>query len=118
MFEKLNKIAFIVVDEASCFYEPDYASAVAIIPPYGSEVEIVKEDGEWVLLKWVGKRAWSVRCHLSNERSEKRYNIIPDSVNHRVRSDHANYRQYVSGVEYGPRGGKFTRTKSGFRRYF
>jgi len=118
MTTKLNPVAFIVVDEAGCFHSPSFSSPIRIIPPYGSEVEILKEDGDWVLLKWCGKEAWTIRSHLENDLVDRRENMLPPSVLARSRSiDVGPYNSY-SSIEYGPRGGRFTRTRNGYRRYF
>lgn len=74
----LKKYAFVVVDDNSCFFAPDFSSAVSIIPPYGSVVEIIEENHDWVRLRWCGKIAWSVRSHINNQLTEKRENLYRD----------------------------------------
>lgn len=116
-FGKLNRTAFIVVDDARCFYKPDLSSAVSFSPPYGDKVEIVKDDGDWVLLKAFGKLGWSVRAHVENSRVAKRDNVLPPPPKFGSVSSLRNANSHSSYVEYGPRGGRFTRTKTGYRRY-
>jgi hypothetical protein len=115
---KLNARAFVVVDDAACFYEPCYSSAIRIKPPYGSEVEVIKETPDWVLLRWVGKEAWSVRSHLENRLVRRRENQIEPDILNRVTGFDGGFVSRTSSVEYGPRGGRFTRTSKGYRRYF
>lgn len=121
--QKLNKFAYVVVDDAVCFYEPDISSAIRIVPPYGSEVEILSENENWVLLKWCGKEAWINRYFIENSLEQKRENKIDPSLIYRSSGSslgsYYNKSYYSSGnIEYGPRGGRYTRTKNGFRRYF
>ena len=120
---ELGPTAFVVVDNARCLFEPQIDSAVSIIPPFGSEVEIVREEGFWVLIGIFGKQAWSPRSHLSNTPSAKMSALDVGVVPYLDR----NYRHPVSAsparpapqqeVFVGPRGGCYVRTASGFRRY-
>ena len=128
--------AFVVADPANCHYRPDFDSAVRVAPPYGTEVPVVRAEGDWVLIKFCGKEAWSPRGNLSktlepmrpateggsgehpplNEGRESnrhppvRYTFNPPQI--------AAARDGAPLVEYGPRGGRFVRTAKGFRRYF
>ncbi len=117
--EELNGTAYVVVSNANCLYEPDVHSAVRVIPPYGTRVDIVRTDGEWVLIEFCGKEAWALRSYLSNEltgrREDEHIGLRPNFGNRIFRSQ-PNY--HTPQVEYGPRGGRFVRTTSGFRRYF
>lgn len=108
----LASTAYVVVDQANCLYEPTSNSAIRIIPPYGSEVEVVQDDGRWVLIRFCGKEAWSPREHLSPVLINRKEAIAVG----RIVTEYARLRQ--SMVEYGPRGGRFMRSPSGFRRYF
>lgn len=76
----LNKIAFVVVDDNTCSYDPDFSSPTRIIPPYGSEVEIIEERHDWVRLRWCGKEGWAVRSHIDNELTAKKENLYRDRV--------------------------------------
>lgn len=76
----LKNIAFVVVDDNACSYDPDFSSPTKIIPPYGSEVEIIEERHDWVRLRWCGKEAWSVRSHIDNQLTAKKENLHRDRV--------------------------------------
>lgn len=58
---------YVVVSNANCLYEPDVDSAVRVIPPDGTEVDVVRTDGEWILIRFCGKEAWALRTYLSRE---------------------------------------------------
>lgn len=119
--ETLGTSAYIVAEHANCLYEPDSHSAVRIIPPYGTEVSVVRDTGSWVLIRFCGKEAWSPREYLSaslrSPRSAADVGVMPQP-NYTFRSPQPSGVQWPSNVEYGPRGGRFVRTASGFRRYF
>lgn len=118
--EPLGASAYIVVDNANCLYEPDISSAVRIVPPYGTKVSIVRDQGSWVLIKFCGKNAWSPRNHLSASLAPSKpasdVGVVPLS-NYTFRPPPIHNASTVPEVEYGPRGGRFIRTLSGFRRY-
>lgn len=114
--------AFVSADGAKCLYKPDSKSAIRVIPPYGSEVDIIEDAGDWVLIGFCGKEAWSPRQNLS-PRIERRRPAVDVGVSPEagwgVRSNGTGRNAVVQHVvEYGPRGGRFVRTASGFRRYF
>lgn len=118
--EPLGTKAFIVVDKANCLYKPDVHSAVRVVPPYGTAVSIVRDQGSWVLIRYCGKEAWSPRRNLSTNLAPPRpaedVGVVPlPSCSLRSPRTH---RASAFSVEYGPRGGRFVRTSSGFRRYF
>ena len=116
-----RQTAFVVVASANCLYEPNPHAAVRIRPPYGSEVNILRLKDDWALIKFCGKEAWSPRQNLAAslipERDAVEVGMEPGSNCYfqplivKDRNAHVN-------VEYGPRGGRFVRTSSGFRRYF
>lgn len=113
--------AYVVVDEANCLYEPSPSAAIRMAPPYGSMVSVVRDEGVWVLINYWGKEAWSPRENLSSSLEPARGTIdvgIAPSPNYSFRSG-GNYQTSPAvEIEYGPRGGRFLRTASGFRRYF
>ena len=112
----LGSTAYIVVDNACCFYKPDSSSPVRVIPPYRTQIEIVQDQGGWVLIRFCGKEAWSERSKLSGREPPARFDISPY-----IHNDYYDSKQILPlepAIEYGPRGGKFTRTKTGYRRYF
>jgi hypothetical protein len=115
--------AFVVADGADCHYEPDFESAVRVAPPYGTAVAIIRDEGDWVLIKFCGKEAWSPRRNLSTTlgpmrpAAEGEPNGHP-SVRYTFNPQIAVVREWTPPVEYGPRGGRFVRTAKGFRRYF
>lgn len=119
--ETLGTTAYIVSEHANCLYEPDSHSAVRIIPPYGTVVSVVRDMGSWVLIRFCGKEAWSPREYLSASlaphRSAADVGVAPQA-NYTFRSPLELCARWPSNVEYGPRGGRFVRTASGFRRYF
>lgn len=117
--------AFVIADRASCHYEPNFNSAVRVTPPYGTEVEIVEDGNAWVLIRFCGKQAWSPRSNLS---TELRPMVQPAAdrepkprlgVRYTFNSPRpAPAPERTVAVEYGPRGGRFTRNDKGYRRYF
>ena len=117
--DELNGTAYVVVSNANCLYEPDVRSAVRVIPPYGTQVDVKRTDGEWALIEFCGKVAWALRSYLSNELTGRREgeHIGPHIYfGNRISRSQPSY--HAPQVEYGPRGGRFVRTSSGFRRYF
>jgi len=113
--------AYVVVDDANCLYEPRRGAAIRMAPPYGSMVSVVSDEGAWVLINCWGKEAWSPRENLSPNlvpaRSTVEVGIAP-SPNYSFRSGESLQASWSPEIEYGPRGGRFVRTASGFRRYF
>lgn len=117
MMPKSVEVAYIVRDEARGHYTANDNSPTRIIPPYGTEVEVVRIDPEWALIKVFGKEAWVKAEYLGESPPPERtrfqptfgvsYAVIPGTTP-----------ASSSQVEYGPRGGRFTRTKNGYRRYF
>lgn len=119
--EALGTSAYVVVDKANCLYRPDLHSAVRVSPSYGAEVSVVRDQGFWVLISFCGKEAWSPRLNLSANLAPQRpaldVGVVP-LPNYTFRPPVSGGPQWPSNVEYGPRGGRFVRTSSGFRRYF
>jgi hypothetical protein len=118
--ERLAITAYVAADKANCLYEPDPKSAVRVVPPYGTEVEVIRDEGSWILIRFSDKEAWCPRANLSVRLAPKgpavNVGVVPPP-NHTFRSPP--YAQVVlPPVEYGPRGGRFVRTATGFRRYF
>lgn len=109
----LSGLAFVLTDTADCHYEPDHESAIRIIPPYGEEVRVLEEKDGWILLEWLGKKAWAERHNLGNAAPEQRKTKQPYAGPIYQSSSLSS----TPKVEIGSRGGIFTRTKSGYRRY-
>jgi hypothetical protein len=116
--EIVGVTAFVTTDNANCLYEPKPQSAVKFIPPYGTEVQIIRDAGSWVLIRFYDKAAWSPRTNLSAALAPKRpavdVGVVP-VPNYTLRPPP---KVALPAVEYGPRGGRFVRTSTGFRRYF
>ena len=118
--EIVGPVAYVAARNAACHYKPDINSPVRIIPPLGSEVRVLAHEGEWVLIEIWLKEAWCEKGKLSNSRdftTRPSFDISPylflgPSISSNSSSFGSSY------VEYGPRGGRFTRTKTGHRRYF
>ncbi|RQW46070.1 hypothetical protein [Novosphingobium sp. LASN5T] len=115
---KLGAYGYIVVDDARCYYKPEVDAAVRVIPPYGTLVGILRQQDGWVLVSFCGKEAWSPIEQLAAE--EPKAKVLFDIRPYLFpgRSNSIASAPNGSDVEIGPRGGRFTRTKSGFRRYF
>ncbi len=117
-FSNLGHVAFIIGEGANCLYRPEFNAAVRIVPPYGTKVDVIREQEDWVLIRFCGKEAWSLRCNLSDKIEEPKASInvgisprFCDSQNLKLSNLHS------KSIEYGPRGGKFVRTGLGFKRY-
>jgi hypothetical protein len=119
--ESLGMSAYVVADKAHCLFQPERDSAVSVIPPYGTEVDVLRDEGPWVLISFCGKEAWSPRANLSADLAPRRpaveVGVVPPP-NYEFRSPTQSLGSPMPKVEYGPRGGMFVRTPSGFRRYF
>lgn len=112
-FDNFGATAFVVVEEANCLFHPRFDSAISIIPPFGSEVRVIRVAGDWVLIEFFSKQAWSPRENLASEMGRKR-----EPLRVGVSPGFGSWTSNSQSVEYGPRGGRYTRTTSGFRRYF
>lgn len=110
---KLGKIAYVAAENANCVYEPKSGSAIRCTPPVGTEVTVIRDDGEWVCVLVFGKKAWSPKGNLSSAPVP-----LHETVEVGVQPRFSEGPVHFGGVEYGPRGGRFVRTHSGFRRYF
>jgi hypothetical protein len=111
----LSSVAFVLLDDAHGHYDMVDESAIRVIPPYGTPVEVLSTNGEWVQIKVFSKVAWMKKHYLGNTPPTKRFNISPYIVREATQ-----VRSSVSSsieIEFGPRGGRFVRTKLGFRRY-
>lgn len=108
----LGSTAYVVVDDAHCLYQPDLGAAIRCTPPYGTKVGVLQERGEWVQVFAFGKKAWSHRANLSPNPAPQR-----QAVEVGVQPEAGRYCGSSLRIEYGPRGGRFVRTASGFRRY-
>lgn len=64
---EFGKHAYMAAWNADCFYEPDVRSPTRITPPMGKRVEVVKTQGDWVLIRLFSKTAWAPRNNLSSE---------------------------------------------------
>ncbi|MCB2047593.1 MAG: hypothetical protein KDE32_05120 [Novosphingobium sp.] len=108
--------AFVSSDNAECRYNPDDSSPARVVPPYGTYVIVGEERGDWVHIEYCGKSAWARQSMLSTVQPEPRFDISPYLFGDRravISNPSPN-----SAVEYGPRGGRFTRTNRGYKRYF
>lgn len=118
--ESLGATAYVACDKANCLYEPNPQSAVRVTPPYGTEMRVVRDAGSWVLIRFYDKEAWSPRANLSATLVPKRpavdVGVVP-LPNYAFRPT-SRIEVVLDPVEYGPRGGRFVRTATGFRRYF
>jgi hypothetical protein len=112
--------AYIICHDAVCRYDPHEESPARVIPPKGTEIHIIDDIGQWILIEFVGKRAWCRSDFLTSENiniPKDPFDIKPYIVSGRPILYEISRSQY-DPVEYGPRGGRFTRTRSGHRRYF
>jgi hypothetical protein len=113
---------FVVIDAAHCYYEPIQGSAVSFTPPYGSSIHLLDEKNGFGLVEMFMKKGWLELAHTSELPPPDRLGL-KNYLNAGV-SFHSGQRQAVTrpstapAVEIGPRGGRFTRTKDGYRRYF
>ena len=55
--ELLGDTAFMVVESGHCLYEPSKNSAIRCTVPYGTELRILHQEGEWVQVIAFGKKA-------------------------------------------------------------
>lgn len=111
----LSSVAFVLLDDAHGHYGMVDDSAISVIPPYGTPVEVLSNNGDWVQIKVFSKVAWMKKHYLGNTPPTKRFNISPHIV-----QEATQVRSSVSSsieIEFGPRGGRFVRTKLGFRLY-
>lgn len=123
--QSLGATAFIAADGAHCLYKPEPDSAVRIVPPRGDEVTVLRERDGWVLIRWSGKEAWSPRANLSPIPRQFRVAVevgtTPGfSKEHGEPSSEFHclpLNSFAPRVEVGPRGGRYVRTATGFRRY-
>lgn len=111
---KSGAIAYVAAENANCLYEPKPSSAIRCTPPVGTEVTVIRDDGEWVYVLAFGKKAWSPKGNLSSVHVPA---PVPQTVEVGVQPRFIEGPVHFGGVEYGPRGGRFVRTRSGFRRY-
>lgn len=112
-----GKQVYVISDNAHGYYERASDGPVRITPPYGSTVEVTSDEGDWVRIKAFGKAAWMRRQTLSEVQPPERSKFVP-TIGYSCAaipgfSDWRSLR-----VEHGPRGGRYTRTKTGYRRYF
>lgn len=110
--ELLSDTAFIVVESGHCLYEPSARSAIRCTVPYGTELRILRQEGEWVQVTAFGSKAWSPREHLAKQLEPPRMGIDVG-----VRPTSFLTQPSAMRIERGPRGGRFVRTSSGFKRY-
>lgn len=123
--QRLGAAAFIAAEGANCLYKPEADSAVRIVPPRGDEVTVLRERDNWVLIRWSGKEAWSPRANLSPIPRQFR-TAVEVGATPRFCKEHGEplselqylpLNSFAPRVEVGPRGGRYVRTASGFRRY-
>ena len=116
----LGASAYVIADHAHCLYEPRANAAVRIVPPYGTKVAVIGEEGDWALVRFHGKDAWSPLANLSTDLIPARPAVDVGTVpaaNNEWRSPRPGISSSDIQVEYGPRGGRYIRTPSGFKRY-
>lgn len=106
--------AYVVCDDANARYDPNDQSAIRMTPPYGEEIYVIENREGWSKMKWSGRSAWILQSKISKIKPKKRSEPNVSENLPQVQSRIA----LTSGIEVGPRGGVFTRTKSGFRKYF
>ena len=106
-----EKMLYVTSDEAHGHYSPDLSSAVRVTSAYGSAIVVIESSNGWVKTRVFSKIVWIEECHLSDSPPAER--PLPFHERDAIYSS-TPYRH----VEIGARGGFFTRTKSGFRRYF
>jgi hypothetical protein len=120
-----QKFAFVICDNVHGYFAKDVASPVNITPPYGSNIKILEIHGEWAWVLVFGIKAWvqvenigaePPPSRVSDDLAIAKVESLRNSLLERVRST----RKVgdADKIEYGPRGGRFVRTKLGFRRYF
>jgi hypothetical protein len=118
---QLGKSAVVVVDEACCLYEPRPDGAICIRPPYSTVVDVLSENGEWVQIRWLGKMAWALRSYLASKTEPRRkaepVGVVPPFIKGLFHPNPPELPARFPSVEIGPRGGRYVRTASGFRRY-
>lgn len=111
-YPQLGEIAHVAAENANCLYEPKPGSAIRCTPPIGTEVAVIRDEGAWVCILVFDKKAWTPRGNLSSTRGPVQETVIvgvhPSFIAGPVLSNR---------VEYGPRGGRFVRSCSGFKRY-
>jgi hypothetical protein len=111
-----NSFVFVQHDGSTAHYEMDEQSPVRIIPPYGTAVEVLATTDEWVKIKAFNKAAWMKKHHICNQPPPSRFDFSPYVFAAEVIAPHDTVPK--QNVEFGPKGGRFVRTKSGYRRYF
>lgn len=104
--------AYVVAEKAYCLYEPHRESAIRCTPPFGTEIAVIREEGDWVLVEVFGKKAWSHKHNISQCRGPLRETELVGKEP-RFNRDYSPSKM----IEYGPRGGRFVRSPSGFKRY-
>lgn len=111
----LGATAFVAVEDANCFFQPDTSSAVRLIPPHATEIEVVETEGSWVRIRWVGKLAWTERTNLSAEYVEPKERVHVNIVPAYSPPTH----EWVDNrlVHTGKNGGRYVYTDKGYRRY-
>ena len=105
-------VAFIASEKADALYEPKCNSAVRMSPQYGELVDVLEMTEEWACIRWFGMKGWVHRSSISTSRPP----VMASTISHSSSLDTQSH-GISSHYEVGPRGGLFSRTKSGFRRY-
>jgi hypothetical protein len=112
-----SEIRYVIQDNLTGHYEQDDCSPVRIIPPYGTEVRILEKGTDWTRIEAFRKSAWVRTDGLALNPPPERPKSQVSIVNEQSQIPNIAYTQ-ISHIEYGPRGGRYTRTKTGYRRYF
>ncbi len=119
---ELGPRAYVAVDGANCLYKPDTGAAIRMSPPFGSFVSVLEEKDGWALISAFGKEGWTPSQNLSLTKGERK-DCVDVGCRPRGNTDYKptpleSSAEPPLNIEYGPRGGQFVRTASGFRRYF
>lgn len=110
-------VLFVASDSAHGHYEPDFKSAISMTPPFGSTLHIKKQTSDWVFAEFFAKSAWFNCAHLNAIDPAERISVPEPFPGYGCISGGCNQPVFTGLVEVGPRGGRFTRNGSGYRRY-
>lgn len=113
-------VLFVASNSAHGHFQPDFTSAISMTPPFGCSLVVKRQSSDWVLARAFSKDAWFNLAYLSDVEPVERVSVAPpfDGYGWQSRGSGAGSTLSNRRVEYGPRGGRYTRTKSGQRRYF
>lgn len=112
--DELIGTVYVISADAEARYESSIESAVRMEPPYGEAVDVMLIRDEWVRIKWSGLTGWVLKQNLGRFPPLERDQPIKQEGSSYIQAGKTS----APTIEVGARGGVFTRTKSGFRRYF